>query len=167
MEKYLDNRTSCFLIHLNYGTRTDEDRRRIWEYGRAHRLIGLDLSDVNMDWNDMSPDEKEAFRLEAPQWHSQFEMFCNDMAKGDLVIVTAGHSILLGLGEITQSRYDYDPELKNNRIFFDHTRGVKWLFALDYDNQLRLATPLKGFNRTLLRISPDHKYWKILAKVDI
>ena len=165
--RYLEGQFYCYLMHLNYGTGTDENRKTIWEFGKNHRMIGLDLSDVNQDWNTKTQKQKEEFHREAPNWFDHFEKFCNSMTKNDSVIIVAGHNLFLGLGRITTKDYQYNPRLKNERKFFDHTRKVEWEIALDYDNRVKLGKPLKGFNRTLLRITPNHKYWKILENLNI
>jgi len=167
LDEYLDGRAYCYIMHLNYNTRTDEDRRMHWTYGKDHRLIGLDRFDVNTDWNCKSDIEKAKFRSQFPQWYSQFEMFCNEMTRNDLIIAMAGYDLFLGFGTVNQDGYNYDPKLKVDRTFFDHTRQMDWVMALDYDRRIRLSEPLKGFNRTLLKIDPNHKYWKILANVEV
>jgi hypothetical protein len=83
------------------------------------------------------------------------------MAKGDLVLIMAGHDLFLGAGIVDEKPYSHQPILKQRQDFFDHTRKVRWLTDHEY-GKIKLKQPLKGFNRTLLRITPDHKYWKIL-----
>jgi len=167
LEYYLDGKNYIYLIHLNYGSRQSDDRREHWEFGKKNHLIGLDRSDVNMDWNNKTEAEKKNFRSHSPQWHSQFEMFCNKIAKNDFVVAMAGYDLFLGFGIISQNEYEFSPKLKRERIFFDHVRQIDWTKAWDYDNSLKLSKPLRGFNRTLLKIGPDHKFWKILANTEI
>jgi len=167
LAQYLEGLPYCYLMHLNYGTGTDEDRQTIWEFGKNNKIIGLDVLDVNQDWNTKTKKEKEDFRLEAPNWFDHFEKFCNNMTKNDTVIIMAGHNFFLGLGRITKKDYNYNPSLKNDRKFFDHTRKVEWEIALEYNNRVKLRKPLKGFNRTLLRITPNHKYWRILESLNV
>jgi len=57
---YFEGRNYFWLMHLSYGTMTEEDRREHWNYANAHNLIGLDLQEVPKDWKDMSDSEKEA-----------------------------------------------------------------------------------------------------------
>jgi len=164
--EYFKGRDYSYVMHLNYGTGTNEDRRKYWHYAKDHQLIGLDRQDVNMNWNNKTEVEKETFRSHSPQWYSQFEIFCNEMKRHDFIIAMAGTDSLLGFGTVSRNEYDYLPRLKDNRTFFDHVRHVDWIRVRDYDKHLKLAKSLKGFDRTLLKITPDHKFWKILVNID-
>jgi hypothetical protein len=48
-------------MHLNFGTGSNSNRKKIWDYGKTHEMIGLDLSDVNQDWNSFSEEQKQSF----------------------------------------------------------------------------------------------------------
>ena len=118
-----------------------------WNYSKNNNLIGLDRSDVNRDWNDKTKAEKEEFRSHFPQWHSQFEMFCNEITRNDFVVAMAGYDIFLGFGTVNRKEYKYLPKLKKDKTFFDHVRQINWIETWDYDNHLKLSKPLKGYLR--------------------
>lgn len=166
---YFEGRNYFWLMHLSYNTRTEEDRREHWNYAsdRDHPLIGLDLKEVPKDWNDMRDSEKEALRSQKPNWYDHFEWFCNEMKPNDLVIIANGWDSLLGIGRIKRSQppYEYRRELRG--IFFDHVRKVIWDVAQEYDKRIRLPTPLRGFNRTLLRVRANTPFWEILSEVHL
>lgn len=164
---YLEGRTFFWLMHLSYNTQTEEDRRIHWNYARDHSLIGLDLEEVPRDWNDFSDAEKQALGLRRQNWFDHFEWFCNEMQPNDLVVIANGWDSLLGIGRIKPSRppYEFREDLRN--IFFDHVRKVIWDRAQEYDDRIRLPTPLRGFNRTLLRVRVNTPFWEILSDVHL
>ncbi|MEM3700081.1 MAG: hypothetical protein QXL57_04345 [Candidatus Bathyarchaeia archaeon] len=163
---YFEGRNFFYLMHLSYGTLTEEDRRMRWNYAKNHSLIGLDLpEEVPKDWNQMSNSEKQRLRSRRPNWFHQFEIFCNEMRINDLVVVVNGWDSLLGIGKVNQSRYEYRKELRD--IFFDHVRSVEWDRAQDYDERIQLSPTLSGFNRTLLRVKANTKFWTILSNVNL
>jgi len=164
--RYFEGKNFFYLMHLSYGTWTEEDRREHWNYARDHSLIGLDLpKEVPKDWNEMSDSEKQTLRSQRPNWFHQFEMFCNEMRVNDLVVVANGWDSLLGIGKVNQSKYEYRKELRG--IFFDHVRSVRWDRAQDYDERIQLSSRLDGFDRTLLRVKANTRYWEILSNVDL
>lgn len=166
---YIDGKNYFYIMHLSYGTGTDEDRREYWEFGRDSNLIGLDRLGVEMDWNDKTEDEKKAFFFEDRTWHRQFEMFCNQMTKGDLVVIMAGLDSILGIGRVSRTDYYYCPKFKDDRIFFDHVRNMRWIKVWDYDdkNRPKLAGPLMIFSDTLRRITAKSEFWDILTNTEI
>jgi hypothetical protein len=89
------------------------------------------------------------------------------MEANALIIVANGWDSLLGIGKVKASQppYEHHEELRN--IFFDHIRKVKWDVAKEYDDRIRLSTPLTGFDRTLLRVKANTIFWKILSNVDL
>jgi hypothetical protein len=161
---YFEGRNYFYLMHLSYGTWTEKDRREHWNYARDHSLIGLDLREVPKDWGkEMSNSEKQSLRLRRPNWFSHFEMFCNEMKVDDLVVIANGWDSLLGIGRVNKPNYEHRKELRN--IFFDHVRSVRWDRAQDYDKRIKLSTPLTGFDRTLLKVKANTRFWKILSNV--
>lgn len=164
--RYFEGRDYFYLMHLSYGTWTEEDREEHWNYARDNSLIGLDLPrEVPKNWNEMSNSEKQSLRLRRKNWFNHFEMFCNEMKVDDLVVVVSGQKSFLGIGKVNRTKYEYRKELSENAIFFDHVRSVKWIIAQNYDNRIQLSTPLKGFDRTLLRVKANTRFWKILSNV--
>jgi len=165
---FMDGRSHFYVMHLSYGTETDDDRRKHWEFGRDSNLIGLDRNDVNHDWNDQTEAEKKAFGSVNPNWYRQFETFCNRMTKGDLVVIMAGLDSILGVCEISRNDYYYCPKFKRDRTFFDHVRNVRWEKDWDYDEHRPiLAEPLMIFKDTLRRVTPDSPFWEILYNVSL
>jgi hypothetical protein len=167
---YFEGRKYFYLMHLSYGTMTEEDRREHWNHAkdRDHPLIGLDLPDeVPKKWSEMSDSEKQTLRSKRPIWHNQFEMFCNEMKADDLVIVANGWDSLLGIGKVKASQPPYEHHVELRNIFFDHTRKVRWDVAKEYADRIRLSTPLAGFDRTLLRVKPNSRFWGNLSNVDL
>jgi len=165
---YFEGRNYFWLMHLSYGTWTEEDRREHWNYAREHSLIGLDLpKDVPRDWNEMADAQKQVLRSKKPNWYDHFEWFCNQMKPNDLVIIANGWDSLLGIGKVRFSKppYEYRRELID--IFFDHVRKVLWDRAEEYDDRIRLHTPLRGFDRTLLRVRTNTRFWGTLSNVDL
>lgn len=163
---YFEGRNSFYLMHLSYGEWTEEDRKEHWNYARKHSLIGLDLpKEVPKAWNKMSDSEKQTLRSRRPNWFRQFEMFCNEMKANDLVIAANGWDSLLGIGIVDQSKYRHREELRG--IFFDHVRSVRWDRAKDYDERIQLSSTLNGFDRTLLCVKANTRFWEILSNVDL
>jgi hypothetical protein len=165
--EYFEGRNYFWLMHLSYGTWTEEDRREHWDYAKDHSLIGLDLQEVPKDWNNMSDSEKQALRSQKPNWYDHFESFCNEMKPNDLVIIANGWDSLLGIGKVKASQPPYEHHEELRGIFFDHIRKVKWDVAREYDDRIRLSAPLTGFDRTLLRVKANTIFWKILSNVDL
>jgi hypothetical protein len=167
VKHYLDGKDYFWLMHLSYGTMTEEDRRKHWNYAKDYNLIGLDLLEVPRDWNEMHDFEKQALRSQKPNWYDHFEWFCNEMKPNDLVIIANGWDSLLGIGRIKASQPPYEHHVELRNIFFDHTRKVKWETAKEYDDRIRLRTPLTGFDRTLLRVKPKTVFWEILSDLNL
>lgn len=165
---YFEGRDYFYLMHLSYGTMREDDREEHWNYARENKLIGLDLpKEVPKNWNEMSDSAKQSLRLRRPIWFNQFETFCNKMKADDLVVVVNGWDSFLGIGRVSKPQHEYRKELSENLTFFDHVRGVKWDRAQNYDNRIQLSTPLKGFDRTLLEVKANTRFWEILSNVDL
>ena len=163
---YFEGRDYFYLMHLSYGTGTEEDRAKHWNYAKDEELIGLDLpEEVPKNWNEMSDSAKQSLRLRRPNWFKQFEVFCNEMKVDDLVVVVNGWDSFLGIGKISKPKHEYCKVLSENRTFFDHVRSVNWERARNYDKRIQLSAPLKGFDRTLLKVKANTRFWKILSNV--
>jgi len=168
LERYLDGRLYFYLMHLSYGTGREDDREEHWNYARENKLIGLDLpDDVPKNWNDMSDSEKQSLRRRRPMWYKQFELFCNEMKKDDLVVVVNGWDSLLGIGKVSQPKYNYCKILSETRTFFDHVRNIKWEMAQNYHKRIPLPVRLNGFNNTLLKVKVNTRFWMILSNIDL
>lgn len=164
---YLNDRAFFYLMHLSYGTGQEDDREEHWDYARRNKLIGLDKSEVNRNWNKLSESRKKSIRSRFPNWFRHFEMFCNEMQKGDLVVAVNGMDSILGVGIILERRYYYRKELSQREIFFDHVRKVRWSFAKGYDKRIFLSEQLQGFRRTLIKVKRDSPFWKKLRNVNL
>jgi hypothetical protein len=170
LKELLGDKRHFYIMHLSYGEGTNEDIREHWEFGRASNLIGLDRKDVNHDWNDFSDSEKKSFGSANPNWYRQFEVFCNEMTKGDIVVIMAGLDSILGVGEISRNDYYYCPLFKTERTFFDHVRNVLWKKTWDYDDSKgspKLTKPLMIFKDTLRKVTQKSKFWDILCDTEL
>jgi hypothetical protein len=150
-----------YIMHLSYNGR---ERKRLWNYAERREIIGLDHHDVNRDWNNVR-ESVEISRI----WRKQFEMFCNEMKVGDLVLVLNGWNSLLGVAEVIEHRYQYDKNLSSGTVerFFDHFRKVRWRIIYGYANLRRLPQPIEGFNNTLFKVKPNTNRWSILINLNI
>lgn len=154
-----------YLMHLSYGYDLKE-RERLWNYAVRENLIGLDLPDkVQTDWNNLTETEKKAV---GRFWVRQFNLFCNEMIIGDYVVVANGHLYLLGIAKVTEQKYYFDRKLSGTEKtgFFDHIRKVKWIMVHDYEG-LPFSQQLKGFNGTILKVTPESRYWDTLTGLDL
>lgn len=153
-----------YIMHLSYNGR---ERKRLWNYAKENNLIGLDYPDVvTDDWNKI----REAVKGSLPPiWVKQFDMFCNEMKVGDIVLVLSGWDSLLGIAEIIEYRYQYDKNLSQGIVepFFDHVRQVQWIIKYEYANRLSIPQPIKGFNNTLSRVESHTHRWLILKNLNI
>ena len=157
------NKDYFYIMHLSYQGR---ERERLWNYAKENNLIGLDYSRlVKDDWNRIRKPIQGLPRI----WVRQFEIFCNAMKKGDIVLILSGQDSLLGIAEIIESRYQYDRNLSEGIVesFFDHIRQVRWLREYEYANRLTIPQSIKGFNNTLCRVEPPTRRWSILKNLNI
>lgn len=151
-------------MHLSYEGR---ERERLWNYAQENNLIGLSHPRfVTEDWNKIGEDDKRSL---SPIWIKQFDMFCNEINIGDIVLVLSGWDSLLGIAEVTESCYHYDRTLSEDtpESFFDHIRRVQWHRTRTYTNRLQLPQPVRGFLNTLFKVEPETQRWLILINVDI
>lgn len=151
-----------YVMHLSYNGKR---RRDLWDFAKENNLIGLDVPEiVTADWLKI---RQSAKRKLTNTWIRQFDIFCAEMQAGDIVIILNGWNSVLGIAEVTQNSYEYDPTLSAEQKFFDHIREVRWLKKYEYPNRLTLSTPLQGFNNTLSKVVPNSKRWSILTSLDI
>ncbi len=164
---YLKNRAFFWVMHLTYD---GEEGPKLWKFGKENRIIGLDRSDVNQNWNSISQAQKLAFFWNTSRtWYRQFEDFCNRMEKDDLVTVLEGQKSVLGIARVLQGRgeYYYRPQLKTERVFFDHVKDVEWKKVWDYDSKDKpeVAKAI-NFSCTIQRAPKDGKFWKALSDIN-
>jgi hypothetical protein len=149
-----------YIMHLSYN---GGERERLWNYAREHNLIGLDLpDDVTDDWIKV----REKVKGSIPNiWVRQFDIFCNEMAVGDIVLILSGWDSLLGIAEITERNHRYDISLSGKEFtgFFDHIRRVRWIREYEYTNRLPLSQPIEGFNNTLSKVKSSSRRWSHLT----
>jgi len=154
-------------MHLSYGLNKKE-RERLWKYATEKNMIGLDLPDiVTRDWVTLSESERE---MAGPHWIRQFDRFCNEMHKGDFVVILNGIYSLLGIAKITEPTHHFDPYLsskENPNPFFDHIReNVEWIKKYPWDG-CTLPQPLT-FDGTLDRATSRSRSprWRVLTMID-
>ena len=155
-----------YIMHLSYGGPKGE-RERLWNYAKDHNIIGLDYPDiVRDDWVKVRESVK---RLLPKIWIRQFDIFCHEMQVGDIVVALNGWDSLLGIAEIAKPMYKFDRKLSGSETsgFFDHIRQVDWTKKREYANRLTLPQPIRGFNNTLSKVTPNSQRWSIFANVDI
>jgi len=149
-----------YIMHLSYN---GDERERLWNYAREHNLIGLDLpDDVTDDWIKV----REKVKRSIPNiWVRQFDMFCNEMTVGDIVLTFNGWDSLLGIAEIAECNHQYDRSLSGKELtgFFDHIRRVRWIREYEYTNRLPLSQPIEGFNNTLSKVKSNSRRWSYLT----
>jgi hypothetical protein len=150
-----------YIMHMSYEGR---DRERLWNIAERRNIIGLEHRDVNDYWNNV----RGSVEISGI-WRKQFEMFCNEMKIGDLVLVLHGWDSLLGIAEVIEDRYHYDENFSSGGVerFFDHFRRVRWIRDYQYSNRLRLPQPILGFNNTLSVVRPNIHRWSVLINLNI
>lgn len=152
-----------YIMHLSYGR--NNKREPLWDYAKKKRVIGLDLPNpVNDDWNKIKESVRGKRKLISGNWERQFEIFCNEMKKSDIVVILNGWDSVLGVAKVIEDEYYYDQELIG--IFFDHFRKIDWIRKYNFDERLRLQPPLNGFNNTLQKVEQGTKRWKSLVLVE-
>lgn len=153
---------SFYITHLSYNGR---ERERLWNYAKENNLIGLDAPSIVTDnWVKV----RESARKLLPNiWVRQFDIFCNEMKMGDIVLALNGWDSLLGIAEIAEIHHRYDRKLSENENFFDHVRQVKWIRKYEYANRHPIPEPIRGFNNTLSKVTPNTQRWSILTSLDV
>lgn len=151
-----------YIMHLSY---SGHNREPLWDYSKENKVIGLDLPNVvKDDWNKVKESVRERI---SGIWEKQFEIFCNEMKTGDIVMILAGWDSILGVADVQDDEYQYNRELRLRDIFFDHFRKVHWLKENNFDERLRLRYPVNGFNNTLHKVEKDTKWWTNLVETYI
>ena len=151
-----------YIMHLSYN---GSKRRELWNYAKENNIIGLDASRIVRD--DWTKVRHSAKRLLPDIWVRQFDTFCSEMRRGDIVLALKGWDSLLGVAEITQRHHIYNRQLSATEKFFDHIRQVKWIRKYEYDYRQILSKPLEGFNNTLSIVTRSSPRWSILTNLTI
>lgn len=159
IETLLEQRdlTYFYIMHLSWNGR---QRRRLWNYAKQNRIIGLSHRYVDVDWEKASSRIKD---LVSNIWKSQFDYFCK-MEKGEIVVVMNGFDSILGVAEIKKNQHDFDLDLAEN--FFNHYREVKWIRDYEYEKRKNLRNPIT-FRNTLAIIDEYSKRWFYLLNEEI
>ena len=152
-----------YTMHLSY---EGHEWKRLWDYARENGFIGLSHPFITEDWNK---DRDYSIKALSRTWVKQFDMFCNEMQAGDILLVLRGWDSLLGIAEVTGPEYNFDSCLSGDNCepFFDHVRKVKWHKTYSHDNPLKLPEPVKGFVNSLSKVKPDTQRWSLLANITI
>ncbi len=147
-----------YIMHLSWD---GKQRRRLWNYAKQNKIIGLSHGNVDVDWEKASSRIKNSV---SNIWKSQFDYFCS-MEKGEIVVVMNGFDSILGVAVINKNQHGFDTDL--NDIFFDHYREeVKWIREYEYDKRKYLKNPIT-FRNTLARIDEYSKRWSRLLTEEI
>jgi len=161
LEEFLSklNKDHFYIMHLSYA---GAEKERLWTYGKENELIGLDHNLVKDYWPKIK--DRVGNQLD-PVWVNQFNLFCEDMQIGDIVLVLDGCEYLLGIAEIRENVAKYKKNLFG--VFFDHVRLVDWILAYDFQKSIPLPHPLDRFTNTLRRVDMHKRYWAELAPLQI
>ena len=164
-----ENKNYFYLMHLSYG-QDKKQRKRLWELAIKEKMIGLDIRDsVTKNWVNLSNEEQKSV---GQHWEKQFRLFCEQMHRGDYVVVLNGTFSLLGIGRITKSNYRYDRYLsdtENRNRFFDHYReDIDWLIKYAWDGQ-PLSEKLTFDGALVFIVTPKTRSsrWRVLTALRI
>lgn len=149
-----------YIMHLSYN---GDEKERLWNYAKEKNLIGLDYPRVVKGRWDSERDK--VMEKLPPTWIKQFDMFCNEMKKEDIVVVLDGWHHILGVAKIDDEDYDFNECL--TRVFFNHTRKVQWIVKYDYECREAAPSPIVGFNNTLYKVKSGTNRWSILTNLNI
>ena len=152
-----ENLDYFYIMHLSWD---GKQRRRLWNYAKQNKIIGLSQWNVDVDWEKASSRIKNSV---SNIWKSQFDYFCS-MEKGEIVVIMNGFDSILGVAEININQHDFDLDLAD--IFFDHYREVKWIREYEYDKRKYLKNPIT-FRNTLALIDEYSKRWSSLLAENI
>ena len=162
-----------YMMHL--GPFRARDSLEYWNHARKNNMIGLAHEEnVPKKWDSLSDSEKKRLFEEHPRIATQFRMFCNEMMKGDIVLILGGRHWLRGVAQIAKDNYRFDanPQRTNNlnqRIeesFFGHIRDVRWLKGYGTYDPLALGDKILGLDNILTRVPRGSRLWKILTDLD-
>lgn len=80
-----------YIMHLSYKGR---ERRRLWQYAQRDKVVGLSHRAVNDNWVGVRELVKGSL---VPIWVRQFDMFCYEMRRVDIILILCGWIRFLGL----------------------------------------------------------------------
>jgi len=169
----LGERNYFYMMHL--GPSHARDSSEFWNHARKNNIIGLvHEAKIPKKWDLLSDSEKKHLFEEHPGLAAQFRMFCNEMMKGDIVLIMEGRHWLRGVAQITKDRYGFnsnsqeaeDPNKRGDGSFFGHIREVRWLKGYGTYDPLALANRILGFDNVLTRVPRSSKLWGILEDLD-
>ena len=146
-------------MHLSY---EGCEHERFWSYAKENSIIGISHPFITEDWNLNRDFSKKALTR---TWVKQFDMFCNEMTTGDVVLVLSGCDLLLGVAEVTESDYNFDESLSGDACepFFEHVRKVKWHKI--FDGGFKLPESVEWFVNVLSKVEPETEHWHILENI--
>ena len=151
-----------YIMHLSYEGR---ERRRLWQYAQRDRVIGLSHHAVNGDWVEV---RELVMGSLVPIWVRQFDMFCCEIGRDDIILILCGWDSLLGIAQTAETHHRYDEQLVTGHDpFFDHVRRVCWIREYEYDAGIPVYPPIEGFNNTLSKVRPHTRRWAILTNIDV
>lgn len=153
------NKNYFYIMHLSY---EGKEKEKLWEYARKNSIVGLSNSYVTGYWLNV---EKRARRHLDGVWIHQLDLFCKDMALGDIILVLDGCDRLLGIGQTKENEARYSKRFA--KVFFDHVRYVNWIVTYDFDKAVALRNPLDRFTNTLSKVEKGKKYWRELAYLQL
>ncbi|MCW4016882.1 MAG: hypothetical protein NWF06_10965 [Candidatus Bathyarchaeota archaeon] len=158
-----NNKDLFYIMHLSY---EGCEQERFWNYAREKSIIGISHPFITEDWNSNRDFNKKAL---TSTWVKQFDMFCNEMTTGDVVLVLSGCASLLGVAEVIEPDYMFDGALSGDACepFFEHIRKVKWHKTYTYAGRLLLPQPVEGFVNVLSKVEPMTERWQVLENVDV
>jgi len=169
----LGERNYFYMMHL--GPSRARDSSEFWNHARKNNIIGLaHEGKVPKKWDLLSDSEKKHLFEEHPRLAAQFKMFCNEMMKGDIVLIMEGRHWLRGVAQIAKDHYRFNsesqetesPNKRGAESFFGHIREVRWLKGYGTYDPLALANRILGFNNVLTRVPRSSKLWRILEDLD-
>jgi hypothetical protein len=160
---------------MHLGPFRARDSSEYWNQARRSNIIGLAHEEnVPKKWDSLSDSEKKRLFEQNPRIAAQFRMFCNEMMKGDIVLILGGRHWLRGVAQITKDNYRFEANPQrinplNQRIeesLFGHIRDVRWLKGYGTYNPLALGDKILGLENILTRVPRSSKLWGILTDLD-
>jgi hypothetical protein len=146
LSEFLDRVDRFFLMHLSYGL-GETYRKDLWEFAIKKNVIGLDYKNeycnINKRFDKYTNKELEKLVEKGritKRWLGQFNLFCHEMKKGDLVIIMAGENRILGVCRVV-GNYRFNKSRMYDEEFFRHIRRVEWLYRRDFNNPVKFEMP--------------------------
>jgi len=155
---FRESKDYFYIMHLSYEGR---ERERLWDYARQNDIVGLSHSSVNEDYDRIRDSVRDDL---SPIWRKRFDMFCDEMLLGDIVVILDGWNFLLGVARVIRG-HSYEEELSED--FFDHVREVEWLRQYDFSKRPRMSHPVRGFLNTLYKVMRNTRRWRILSTIEV